>query len=99
MCNTTSLAPPFTTQLPPIATIRTLSTKKLKAARFPSIKLDGIYKPILRQFRRAMRNEFDQCNQNDQCYTSWDTSHYLSRIHIFMKSDLKLPNVLLDDAN
>ena len=85
---------PFTiTKLPPmVASAHALNPPPTKAC---SVKLDAVYKPILRRFRGYFRDKFDQ-SQNKRSYIHWTTDHYVRNVTAFMTKDLKLPAALQD---
>ena len=63
-----------------------------------SVKLDAVYKPILRKFRSYLREKFDQ-SQKKKGYVHWTTDRYIHQVRAFMVRDLNLPSALLDSAS
>ena len=64
----------------------------------PSVKIDALYKPILRRFRAFFRSKFD-CHHNVKHFQHWTANAYIKNVQIFMTEDLKLPETLLDIEN
>ena len=89
-----SIEGPFVvTKLPPMGS--SAQTAVDPPAKVPSVKLDAVYKPILRRFRGYFRDKFDQ-SQNKRSYIHWNIDTYVLNVTKFMKSDLKLPDALQD---
>ena len=63
-----------------------------------SVKLDAIYKPILRRFRKYFRAKFDETQKNHG-YIHWTAEKYFQNLQIFVMRDLKLPPELQDDQS
>ena len=63
-----------------------------------SVKLDAVYKPILRRFRGYFRDKFDSVHSK-KSYMHWTTENYLTHIRGFLKDELLLPDELMTDAN
>ena len=63
-----------------------------------SVKLDAVYKPILRRFRGYFRDRFDNVHSK-KSYMHWTTENYIQQIRAFMVDELALPEPLMCDAN
>ena len=83
---------PFTiTKLPSIAD--TAQAALNPPNKVLSVKLDAVYKPILRRFRGYFRDRFDR-SQNKKSYIHWTTDTYIENVTAFIQEDLKLPDAL-----
>ena len=60
-----------------------------------SIKIDALYKPILRRFRSTFRKQFE-VNQNVKRFQHWNSNDYILNVTKFMSEFEDLPEVLLD---
>ena len=59
----------------------------------PSVKIDSLYKPILRRFRAYFRAKFDS-HYNVKHFQHWTVSTYIQNVRTFMIKDLKVPETL-----
>ena len=62
------------------------------------IKLDTLYKPILRRFRDFFRAKFGE-NYSKRAFQKWSSVQYLNNVRAFMKNRLKLPDDLMDERS
>ena len=62
------------------------------------VKLDAIYKPLLRRFRYYFRAKFDE-GRNKRAYLYWSTQDSIDHIVKFMTQKLALPAALMDEEN
>ena len=63
-----------------------------------SIKLDSLYKPILRRFRSYFRSVFD-LSHNPKTYQHWSNDSFLIKVREHCTYYLKLPEELLDEES
>ena len=54
------------------------------------IKVDALFKPLLRRFRSYFRNRFDK-NHNKRNYQRWNNDQYMQHVKTFMIEELALP--------
>lgn len=64
-------------------------------APVPSVKLDSLYKPILRRFRAYFRSKFDLLH-NPNTYQHWTNEGYIHKVRVFCTEQLKLPEAIMD---
>ena len=60
-----------------------------------SIKIDALYKPILRRFRSTFRKQFE-LNQNVKRFQHWSINDYIQNVTTFMSEFEDMPEVLLE---
>ena len=63
-----------------------------------AIRVDCLFKPLLRRFRHYFRDRFDS-NHNKRSYHRWSIQKYLQHVHTYMKKELALPDELLDEES
>ena len=78
--------------------VSTSEVKPKKQKYTPQVKIDSLYKPILRRFRCHFRSKFD-LHHNKKLYQHWSTETYMTNVRKFMTNDLRLPAALLDQEN
>ena len=54
------------------------------------IRVDTLFKPLLRRFRAHFRTRFDE-NHNKRMYHRWSNSNYEQHVRTFMQKILNLP--------
>ena len=59
----------------------------------PSVKIDSLYKPILRRFRAYFRAKFDS-HYNVKHFQHWTVSTYIKNVRTFLIEDLNVPEAL-----
>ena len=60
-----------------------------------SIKIDALYKPILRRFRSLFRKQFEK-DHNKKRFQQWKNSEFVDEVIKFMIEKLQVPKDLLD---
>ena len=63
--------------------------------RLPSVKMDPLYKPLLRRFRAHFRQQFDE-GHNKKLYQHWSIETYLKQVRRFMIETINVPTALQD---
>ena len=60
-----------------------------------SIKVDALYKPLLRRFRSTLRKEFE-ADKTVKRFMNLKTSEFIEQVTTFMREQVGVPNELLD---
>ena len=61
----------------------------------PQVKIDSLYKPILRRFRAHFREKFDTYH-NKKLYQHWTFDDHIRHVRTYITEDLHLPESLRD---
>ena len=62
------------------------------------IRMDSLYKPLLRRFRDHLRTRFDQnCKKSN--HSRWSIEKHMQYVRLFMTEDLALPHQFLNEEN
>ena len=73
-----------------------LSSESSPGRRMPqSIKIDALYKPILRRFRSVLRKQFE-LNHNVKRFQHWTISEFMTQVTKFLLNYVEAPPELLE---